>query len=269
MPSPLLPPKSLPILLLLSILGSTSPAGAAVASDAELRDAVAAADRALAQAVAEDDEAAFRALLADDALLLGATASRGPDAAVAAWRPLLTPGGPELTWEPREVVVAAAGDLAVTTGSFRFTPPPGDPTAEASEGTYLSVWRPAPAPAGSASGDGDDAGEADVDGSTASGGWRLVADGTLLGARRRAVADAAETLDLDPAPPLRSRIETTTRPEHTAASGDLAYGIGTLTVRFERQPSGAAASAPHLAVWTGSDRTDPTWESVGSFRGDG
>ena len=43
-------------------------------------------------------------------------------------------------FEPHEILVAQSGDLAVTRGSYRFTPDTLHP-AEVQRGKYVSVWR--------------------------------------------------------------------------------------------------------------------------------
>lgn len=267
-PAPAAPPRFRPALLVLTLLVLPFVAPAAAAppprepappgvdreqavppSGAAMREAVRAADRDLARAVAEHDEEAFRRRLAPDVLLLGATTERGRGAAVEAWAHLFRPDGPDLSWEPEEVFVATAGDLAVTAGSFRFTPAPADVSAAGETGRYVTVWRHDPR-----------------------GGWRAVVDGTLLGTREDAAARAAQQVDVagDPTD-LRPRIETDTRPTVDSASRDVAWGLGTLTVHFEALLDGpgsepATATAPHLAVWIGTDRTTPTFEAVGTFR---
>ena len=46
-----------------------------------------------------------------------------------------------LKWGPTYGEIAASGDFGVTSGPWEYTPPPDQPNAEASYGTFLSVWR--------------------------------------------------------------------------------------------------------------------------------
>jgi ketosteroid isomerase-like protein len=108
-------------------------------------DAVRAADVALDRAVAASDAAAFGALVDDDAVFGGARGlSRGRDAVLAAWKPLLAPGGPKLRWAPRRAGVASSGDLAFTTGRWTLETAGKDGKPVRDEGEYVTVWRRGP-----------------------------------------------------------------------------------------------------------------------------
>ena len=241
------------VLLLAAAAALAAPvAGAAVseAGVADARQAVADADRALARAVAAHDPAAFRRLLADDAVFLGAAVERGPAAVARAWAPYFTAGGPRLEWEPEEVVVAASGDLAYSSGPFRFTPAGADVAAAPTTGTYLTVWR-----------------------HHAAAGWRVVADGSRADDAEALVAEAADALDLDgtglDAADLDPRIERGEPRRVASAAGDLSYAVGPVTVRLTGPDGPAEATATLLSVWRGDDPVDPAAQAVSAFRRSG
>lgn len=118
------------------------PALIAAAAPASAADEVRAADVALDRAVAASDGAAFAARLEDDAIFAGGSRlARGRDAVVAAWKPLLAPGGPRLRWAPARAGVAASGDLAFTTGRWTSEAKDAGGKPERGEGAYVTVWR--------------------------------------------------------------------------------------------------------------------------------
>jgi uncharacterized protein (TIGR02246 family) len=216
---------------LLAAPSGSAPAAAGPPAGAEPpAAAVAAADRALAAAVAAGDPETFAALLAEDALFLGTGELRGREAVVAGWAPFFEPGGAaRLAWEPTESVVAASGDLAYTTGDYTLTVAAEDGAASVTPGHYLTVWR-----------------------REGEGPWRVAADGTRVEDRDRAVA---ETLAGRPEAGPEAAIVLSWRPERAvrAASGELAYGVGSYRVEIDSPAGRAALGGTYLTVWRGGE----------------
>jgi ketosteroid isomerase-like protein len=152
--------------------------------------AVRAADVALDRAVSSGDAGAFGALLEEGATFAGGRGlSRGRDAVLASWKPLLSPDGPRLRWAPSRAVVATSGDLAFTIGRWRLDAKgqEGKPVHE--EGEYVTVWRRA-----------------------GKGPWRVLLDGSLR-----------------PAAKLGEGLARTPVLSAASAAGDLEAAIGTWT----------------------------------------
>ncbi len=106
------------------------------------RQEVLEADRAFCRAVADRDVVAFRRLVADSARFFGTDGSvlAGTDDIVRAWTPLMAADRQvELRWEPRTVEIAAAGDLAYTTGDFEKRRVGSAAAPE--RGRYVTIWR--------------------------------------------------------------------------------------------------------------------------------
>lgn len=222
-----------PLVLLLA-----APVTAATEID-RAREAVLEADRAFAAAVAEHDRERFRSFFHDDAIFLGATVSHGAEAIVAAWAPFFDPEGDmRLTWRPRGAGVAGSGDFAYTTGDAEMVFRRG---AERRPGKYLTIWR-----------------------RDAEGAWKIVADGTLL-----VYPDGGEVRDLRRAlggfwPPLRDlggAVTITREPETVveAASGDLAYAIGSYAIEARNGEQTTRGGGGYLAVWKKVREPNDLW----------
>ncbi|HEY6100075.1 MAG TPA: DUF4440 domain-containing protein [Anaeromyxobacter sp.] len=154
------------------------------------QDAVRAADVALDRAVAAGDGAAFGALLEDCAAFAGGRqVSRGRDAVLASWKPLLSPDGPRLRWAPVRAEVAESGDLAFTTGRWTLEARGEDGKPVHDAGEYVTVWR--------RSGDGP---------------WRVLLDASL-----------------EPAAKLGDGLLRTPLLSAVSAKGDLEAALGTWT----------------------------------------
>jgi len=218
-------------LLLLLTAASTS-----FADDLDrAREAVRNADLAMAKAVADGDAGGFRSWLGDDAVFLGgASVHSGPDQIVAAWSGILDPENPtSLAWEPTRVWLAASGELASTVGDFTLRYPGAGGELAAQDGRYLSVW--------SKGGDGR---------------WRIVADGTLS-------SDHPAPLELSPeqlhdwlpelAPDTELAIERRHQRTATAKSGDLAYTVGTYSVRASSGGDRREGRGSYLTLWVSGD----------------
>jgi ketosteroid isomerase-like protein len=97
-----------------------------------------AADAAFSSATVAKDARAFASFLSRDAVFVG---PRGVSAGVAAvctdWGPLLSPGGPTLSWRPVSARSASGGDLVVTQGTWALQPAGG---GEVRTGRYVTVW---------------------------------------------------------------------------------------------------------------------------------
>jgi len=122
---------------------SLVPLASAVADTAEDEAAIRAALADwLAASMAKDAEA-FASVYAADAVLMleGAPDIAGQEAIAGAVAGLMQDPNFELTFEADRVEVAAAGDLAIETGTYRFalSDPEGNPAAQV--GHYVVVWR--------------------------------------------------------------------------------------------------------------------------------
>lgn len=100
----------------------------------DFEDVVAAERAFAADAGARGARAAFLAVLADDSVVL----SPGPRAGRTVWEAREDLAG-RLEWAPAVAEVAAAGDLAYTSGPWRFTPKDSDKPA--AWGEFLTLWR--------------------------------------------------------------------------------------------------------------------------------
>jgi ketosteroid isomerase-like protein len=122
------------VTLTLQLLACASaPAGGNSALQAALD-----ADRAMSEACVGRDREAFLRHVAPDALFVGSQLSAGREAVGASWGPLLSPGGPELSWTPLSGEAAPAGDLVLTLGAWRLAP---GGQGKVSTGRYATVWR--------------------------------------------------------------------------------------------------------------------------------
>lgn len=111
------------------------PAASTRADQARLHEVVT-AERAFAKlSMDRGMKAAFLAYLADSGVIFRPTAVNGKQAWTASENPKSS-----LFWEPAYAEVAFSGDLAVSTGPWRMTFPPGEKRA-ALHGRFLSMWR--------------------------------------------------------------------------------------------------------------------------------
>jgi ketosteroid isomerase-like protein len=136
---------ALPLALLVACAASkppaTTPAGAlaraAVPVERAQQEALA-ADAAFSAASMGRDQRAFAAFLARDAVFVGrAGVSAGIAAVCNDWAPLLTAGGPTLSWKPDSARASTGGDLVVTQGTWALQPA-GD--GEVRTGRYVTAW---------------------------------------------------------------------------------------------------------------------------------
>jgi ketosteroid isomerase-like protein len=216
------------------ILAAFATAGAA--ADLEVsHQAVRNADLAMAKAVADGDAAGFRSWIGDAAVFLGGSSPRtGPDQIAAAWARFLDPEDPlSLAWEPTRDWLAASGELAATVGDYTLRYPGADGAPATETGRYLSVWSQG-----------------------ADGRWRIVADGTLSAEEPAPLQLSPEQLHdwlPDFAPGTELSIERRHQSSATAKSGDLAYTVGTTSVRAGSGDGVREGRGTVLTLWVFGD----------------
>ncbi len=203
----------------------------------EERAAVRAVDLAFAAAAVERDAERFRSLLAEDGVFLGERIDRGSDAFAATWSPLFEGDTKErmwIEWEPLEVGVAAAGDLAYSIGRVKvsFSYEASDEVVER-PGHYLSVWT-----------------------RDEEGAWKLAANGHLVAhpegdygfgrERRRGLAEVWPPLaELDTEMKIDFEIER----RRVAESQDLAFTFGEYTLETRRGDESKSGRGGYLRLW--------------------
>lgn len=105
-------------------------------------EAARAAEVAFAAAVASGDAAAFAAALDEQAVFVDAGGpTRGREAIVAAWAPLLAPDRPDFRWHPEIVELSGDGTLALSRGPWTLKAKRPDGSVVERSGTYNSIWR--------------------------------------------------------------------------------------------------------------------------------
>ena len=121
---------------------SPSPLAAENAAAARARHEMAEMDRAFSRASGARDRPGFLALVHPDAVFLaqGAPIARGRAVVGERWSPMLTPGGPQLTWEPYLSEANGAGDLGYTVGRFEWVEKGNDGQPVVERGEYISLW---------------------------------------------------------------------------------------------------------------------------------
>jgi ketosteroid isomerase-like protein len=124
--------------LLVAAAAATGATATAQSSLEAQRTEVFAAERAFARSMADRDFAAFGRYVAEDSVFFaGSTPLRGREAVLAAWRELFEGPAAPFSWEPDQVEVLAAGDLALSTGLVKN--PEGVVTAR-----FNSIWQRQP-----------------------------------------------------------------------------------------------------------------------------
>ena len=104
----------------LAILATATGAHAAPTAQADLKQQVAATERAFAATMRERDFEKFQTYIAEDAIFFTeAGPVHGRAAVLAEWKKYFaTPTAP-FSWEPEEVEVVGAGNLAISTGPVK------------------------------------------------------------------------------------------------------------------------------------------------------
>lgn len=117
--------------LLLSVMN----ADAQAPRDPDLaRAEVFSAERAFARSMAERDFAAFARHVAEDTRFFGREVLRGKAAVLAGWKAFFDAPSAPFSWDPDQVEVLDAGQLALSTGLVRN--PKGEVTAR-----FTSIWQ--------------------------------------------------------------------------------------------------------------------------------
>jgi ketosteroid isomerase-like protein len=112
---------------------ATSPPPAVDAASA--RDQVMATERAFAKTMADRDHTAFASFIATDTVFFsGPKPLHGKQAVVDFWARFYTDTKAPFSWEPKEVEVLDAGDLAISSG------PVADPDGKVFA-SFTSIWR--------------------------------------------------------------------------------------------------------------------------------
>lgn len=103
-----------------------------------------AADRAFARATAEKGAEGFASFLADDVWFLsdGSPITKGKQAAVKSWEPLLSNPETSITWEP--VKADASGNLGYTVGQYEVRGKTPEGKAFVERGKYITIWKKQP-----------------------------------------------------------------------------------------------------------------------------
>ncbi len=125
-----------------AVLAGAVAIAAAVSRQEAARRSMEQADRDFDRAVAAHDKDRFAGLVAEDAVFFSRRGpTRGRAKVVEAWTPMLTDGGPRLTWGPTESAVANSGDLGYTLGTYTLTSKDSDGGTQVGEGHYVTIWR--------------------------------------------------------------------------------------------------------------------------------
>lgn len=122
--------------------------GAVFAHDGEHMTAAELAAREIRQAdidfcavVAARDAEKFKTFVAANGKFFGGRVNVGPDEVSKAWAPFFDPkSGYQLIWAPKEVVVAASGDLGYSIGEYESKSPAEDGSTTSKRGYYVTVW---------------------------------------------------------------------------------------------------------------------------------
>ncbi|MEO1367255.1 MAG: nuclear transport factor 2 family protein [Acidobacteriota bacterium] len=207
-------------------------------SSPDPEEALRARDGAFHLAATSRDRATVESMLAEDAVFFADGLLRGRQAFLDGWAPQWT-GKYGFAYEAAtlEASVAEAGDLGFTLGTVttRFQHP-AEPEPSVTEGHYLHVWS-----------------------RTEKGEWRLRASSALvvhpeLGAAREP-RSGLMTAWPELADQIGARIEIDWRPERTerAASGDLAFTVGSYGAAFGEAADRQSGEGHFLAVWRRDD----------------
>lgn len=135
----------LAVLSLMLLPGATTAAPPAVGPTADIACAVWARELSFADSVTRHDVDAFADHVDVDAVFdaAGDAPTRGRDAVVAAWRPVIAGEGVVLAWYPARTTAGngAAARIAWSSGPFLMTVDDGKGGTRRVVGTYRSVWR--------------------------------------------------------------------------------------------------------------------------------
>jgi ketosteroid isomerase-like protein len=99
------------------------------------------AEHAFADALMRHDRGAFVALFASDADSSLPVAKHGPEAIADAWLPFLIDPGTTMVLTSTDVIVASAGDVGSSTGTFAIKGRTNSGVQTVPAGSYSIVWR--------------------------------------------------------------------------------------------------------------------------------
>lgn len=103
--------------------------------NSDLRQQVMETERGFAQTMARRDFVAFKTFLADDTVFFDRDRPiRGKEQVAASWRVFFEKPDAPFSWEPKEVEVLDAGNLAISSGPVR------DPQGKVFA-TFTSIWQ--------------------------------------------------------------------------------------------------------------------------------
>ena len=225
----------LPLLTWLLLAGVTPDlaTGSPPADRAGLRASLSAADQAYNRAAKERDREAFHSLLTPDAIFLPDTVKRGRIEYMASWAPMFE-GKYDFRYlaESLEATVAESGELGWTLGDVETSfVPPGTQERSVISSQYMTVW------------------------THSEGRWRVVASATLVVHPEFGAARDPRSGLMTAWPELADQIGAAIKLEWTpettvrAASGELAYTVGTYHAEFTQGAKTQAGGGAFLAVW--------------------
>lgn len=203
-----------------------------------LKAALRAADQAYNRAAKLRDRKSFHALLSPDAMFFADIPKRGRIDYVASWTPLFE-GKYDFRYlgKSLQTTVARSGELGWTLGAAETSfIRPGSQEPSVTTSHYLTVWTKA---------------------STAP--WKVIASATLVVHPELGAARDPRSGLMTAWPELADQIDANIKlewiPETTvrAASGELAYTLGTYHAEFTKHGNTQAGEGAYLVVWEKDD----------------
>jgi ketosteroid isomerase-like protein len=106
-----------------------------------IRQEVICAETGFSRSAERRDREAFLSYLHPDARFVGGRVSRGREAVLEAWSPILAEGGPAIRWRPMIIEITEDGTLALSRGPFRTVQIDEDGASVETWGHFNSVWQ--------------------------------------------------------------------------------------------------------------------------------